>query len=309
VGVPLPPSSGSIPLSLVTNAASTQNQGMEFTLSYNNTIGKVKYNFNGNFSTLNNKVLQLGGTGNPIYGSGSKTEVGRSVGELFGFITEGIFQTTADVAKHATQTNAAPGDVMFKDVNGFGADGKLTGKPDGLITDADRVYLGTTIPKYFYGFNMGAGYGSFDISVFFQGSAGNQVFNGVRHDLMVGQYINHSTEMLNFWTPTNTNTNIPRPVIGDPNGNGRFSDRFVESGSYLKLQNAQIGYNLPAATAAKTHVFKTLRAYISGQNLVTFSAYRGYDPDFISDGLFSRGYDYGSFPNPRTIMVGLQIGL
>lgn len=309
VGVPLPPSSGSIPLSLVTNAASTQNRGMEFTLSYNNSFGKVKYNFNGNFSSLKNKVLQLGGTGNPIYGAGSKTEVSRSVGELFGFITEGIFQTTADVAKHATQTNAAPGDIMFKDVNGFGPDGKLTGLPDGIITDVDRVYLGTTIPKFFYGFNMGASYKAFDISVFFQGSAGNKVFNGVRHDLMVGQYINHSTEMLNFWTPTNTNTNIPRPIIGDPNGNGRFSDRFVEDGSYLKLQNAQIGYNLPEAIANKTHVFKTLRAYVSGQNILTFSKYWGYDPDFISDGLFSRGYDYGSFPNPRTIMVGLQIGL
>jgi TonB-linked SusC/RagA family outer membrane protein len=309
VGVPLPPSSGSIPLSLVTNAASTRNTGMEFTLSYNKSVGDFQYNVNANFSTLKNKVLELGGTGNPIYGAGSKTEVGRSVGELFGFITEGIFQSAAEVASHATQTNAAPGDIKFKDVNGFGTDGKLTGQPDGQITDADRVYLGTTIPKYFYGLNLGASYKNFDISLFFQGSAGNKVFNGVRHDLLVGQYINHSTEELNFWTPTNTNTNIPRPIIGDPNGNSRFSDRFVESGSYLKLQNAQIGYNLPASIANKTRVFKTLRAYVSGQNILTISKYWGYDPDFISDGLFSRGYDYGSFPNPRTVMVGLQLGL
>ncbi len=309
VGVPLPPSSGSIPLSLVTNAASTKNTGMEFTLTYNNTVGAVKYNVNANFSTLKSKVLQLGGTNNPIYGAGSKTEVGRSVGELFGFVTEGIFQDAAEVASHAKQTNAAPGDVKFKDVNGFGTDGKLTGQPDGLITDADRVYLGTTIPKYFYGVNLGASYKAFDFSVFFQGSAGNKVFNGVRHDLLVGQYINHSTEELNYWTPTNTNTNIPRPIIGDPNGNSRFSDRFVEGGSYLKLQNAQIGYNLPESIASKTHVFKTLRAYVSGQNILTISKYSGFDPDFISDGLFSRGYDYGSFPNPRTFMVGLQIGL
>lgn len=298
VSVPLPPSTGSIPLSLVTNAASTRNTGVEFTANYSNDIGKLHYNIAANFSTLKNKVLELGGTGNPIYGSGSKTEIGRSVGELFGYVTEGLFQDAADIAKHATQPNAAPGDVKFKDLNG-----------DGSITDADRTYLGITIPKYYYGANIGLAYGDFDLSLFLQGSAGNKVFNGVHHDLLVGQYVNHSAEELNFWTPTNTNTNIPRPVIGDPNGNSRFSDRFIESGSYLKLQNAQIGYNLPASVAARTHVIKTLRAYIAGQNLVTFSHYWGYDPDFISDGLFSRGYDYGSFPNPRTVMVGLQIGL
>ena len=126
--------------------------------------------------------------------------------------------------------------------------------------------------------------------------------------LMIGQYSNHHTDELNFWTPTNTNTNIPRPVIYDPNGNGRFSDRFVENGSYLKLQSAQIGYTLPANIFGKTKVFNSFRAYISGQNLTTFSKYRGYDPDFISDGLFSRGYDIGSYPNPRSILFGLQIG-
>lgn len=298
VSVPLPASTGSVPLSLVTNAASTENTGMEFTLLYSNKVGKLHYNINANFSTLENKVLKLGGTGNPIYGSGSKTEIGRSVGELYGYQTEGLFQSQDEIAKHALQINAAPGDVKFKDVNG-----------DGKITDNDRVYLGRVIPKYYYGANLGLSYGDFDFSVFFQGSGGNKVFNGVRHDLMVEQYSNHSVDMLNYWTPTNTNTNVPRPVIGDPNGNGRFSDRFVESGSYLKIQNAQIGYNLPVDAAAKTHVIKSLRAYISGQNIYTFTSYSGYDPDFISDGLFSRGYDWGSFPNPRTIMVGLQLGL
>lgn len=308
-GVPLPPSSGSIPLSLVTNAASTRNTGVEFTATYNKSNGAFQYNISANFSTLKNEVLELGGANNPIYGAGSKTELGHPVGELFGFITEGIFQNAADVSGHATQTNAAPGDVKFKDVNGRDDKGKLTGTPDGKITDDDRVYLGNAIPKYYYGFNFSCSYKNFDLSFFLQGSGGNKVFNGVYRDLMVGQYGNHSVDELNFWTPTNTNTNVPRPIIGDPNGNGRFSDRFVENGSYLKLQNAQIGYNLPSAIATKTHVFKSLRVYVSGQNLTTISNYRGYDPDFISDGLFSRGYDYGSFPNPRSILFGVQVGL
>ncbi|HEY8658209.1 MAG TPA: TonB-dependent receptor [Hanamia sp.] len=306
--IPLPLSVGSVPSSIFTNAASTQNTGLEFTVSYNKRDGDFKYNISANLTTLKNKVLKLGGANNPIYGAGSKTEVGRSVGELYGFITEGLFNTAADVAGHATQTGAAPGDVKFKDVNGIGADGKLTGKPDGKITDDDRVYLGNTIPKYSYGFNFDCSYKNFDASLFFQGNAGNKVFNGVYHDLMIEQYSNHSTDALNYWTPTHTNTNIPRPIIYDPNGNGRFSDRFVEDGSYIKLQSAQIGYTLPSTVFGKTKVFSSFRAYISGQNLITFSKYRGYDPDFISDGLFSRGYDYGSFPNPRTILLGLQIG-
>ena len=305
---PLPLSVGSVPSSIFTNAASTENTGFEFTLGYNNQVGGFKYNVSANLTTLKNKVLKLGLTNNPIYGVGSKTEVGRSVGELFGFITEGLFNTAAEVVGHATQTGAKPGDVKFKDVNGIGTDGKLTGIPDGKITDNDRVYLGTTIPKISYGFNLDVAFKNFDASVFFQGNAGNKVFNGVYHDLMTGQYSNSHTDMLNFWTPTNTNTKIPRPVIYDPNGNGRFSDRFVEDGSYLKLQNAQIGYTLPTNIFGKTKVFSSFRAYVSGQNLVIFSKYRGYDPDFISDGLFSRGFDLGSFPNPRSILVGLQIG-
>lgn len=307
--IPIPVSVGSVPATLTTNAASTKNTGMEFSLAYNRSIGDFKYKIEANVATLANKVLKLGGTDNPIYGSGSKTEVGRSVGELYGFVTEGIFKNAADVSAHATQTNAAPGDVKFKDMNGLDANGKPTGKPDGVITDDDRVYLGKTIPSLYYGFNVGASYKNFDISFFFQGSGGNKVFNGVYQALMAGQYGNSSRDELNYWTPTNTATKVPRPIIGDPNQNGRFSDRFVESGSYLKLQNAQIGYNLPAGSFGRLQAIKTLRVYISGQNLLTISGYRGYDPDFISDGLFSRGFDYGSFPNPRTVQFGVQLGL
>jgi TonB-dependent starch-binding outer membrane protein SusC len=308
--VPLPYSVGTFPASLVTNAASVKNTGVELTVSYKKREGAFKYDISANANTLKNRVLKLGGTNNnPINGSGSKTEVGRSVGDLFGFITEGIFSSPADVASHATQTNAAPGDVKFKDVDGRDAQGKLTGAPDGAITDDDRVYLGSVIPNFYFGLNVNASYKNFDLSFFFQGSTGNKVFNGVYQALVGGQYSNHHRDALNYWTPTNLNTNIPRPVIGDPNGNGRFSDRFVENGSYGRLQNAQLGYTVPASVLGKTKAFKSCRLYISGQNIFTIANYRGYDPDFISDGLFSRGFDYGSFPNPRTIMVGLQLGL
>ncbi len=312
VAVPIPLSVGSTggatPNSVVSNAASVRNEGIEFTLGYHHTKGTFQYNINANMNTLKNKVLALGGTNNPIYGVGSKTEVGQPVGQLFGFVTEGIFQDAADVSGHATQTGAAPGDVKFKDINGKDASGKLTGKPDGQITDDDRIYLGNAVPNIYYGFNFDASYKNFDFSFFFQGSAGNKVFNGVYRDLMAGQYTNHHIDELNYWTPANTNTDVPRPVIYDPNQNGRFSTRFVESGSYVKLQNAQIGYTIPATVLNSTKIIKSFRIYASGQNLFTISKYKGYDPDFISDGLFSRGFDWGSFPNPRTIMFGVQAG-
>lgn len=126
---------------------------------------------------------------------------------------------------------------------------------------------------------------------------------------MTGQYGNQHTDELNYWTPSNTDTKVPRPIIGDPNGNNRFSDLFVEDGSYVRLQNAQIGYSLPSTSnIIQKQILSKLRFYVSGENLLTISKYKGYDPDFISDGLFSRGFDYGSFPNPRTILVGIQVG-
>ena len=231
---------------------------MEFTLTYRKSTGSFNYSISANANTLKNNVLALGGANNPIYGTGSKTAVGGSVGELFGFVAEGIFKDSADVAGHAVQTGAAPGDVKFKNMN-----------KDNQITDDDRVYLGSAIPDFYYGFNFNASYKNFDLSFFIQGSAGNKVFNGVYRDLMAGQYTNHHVDELNYWTPTNTNTDVPRPVIYDPNGNDRFSTRFVENGSYLKLQNAQIGYTIPSRILNKTKVIKSFHVYASGQNLFT----------------------------------------
>jgi TonB-linked SusC/RagA family outer membrane protein len=293
---PIPLSVGATNIPYV-NAASLQNTGVEFSVTYKKTIGDVNLTIDANAHTLKNKVLQLGGTNDPIYGNEAKTEVGHEVGEIYGFVTEGIFQNASDVSKHAIQPNAAPGDVKFKDVDG-----------NDTINALDQTYLGSAIPKLYYGLNIGLNYKDFDLSVAFQGNAGNKIVNGLQQALMAGQYTNHSVDELNYWSTTNTNTNIPRPIIGDPNGNDGPSDRWVESGSYVKLQNAQIGFTFPSRALMATKVFHSIHVYVSGQNLFTITKYKGYDPDIISDGLFSRGFDYGSFPNPRTISFGLQVG-
>ncbi len=291
--VPLPLSTGSFPASIVTNAAAVENRGFEFAVSYSNNDHPFKYNISANLGTLKNKVLQIGANNLPIYGAASKTEVGRSIGELYGYQAIGIFKNQADVAASPTQTGAAPGDVKFKDING-----------DGVINDSDRTYQGITIPKYSYGINFSSSYKNFEFSMFWQGSGGNKVFDATYRNLMGGQYSNASTDMLNYWTPTNTNTNVPRPIIGDPNANGRDSNRFIESGNYIKLQSLQIGYNIPLKG---NKYLQRAKVYANGQNLLTITKYRGYDPDFQSDGLFSRGYEMGSFPNPRTYSLGVEV--
>lgn len=300
IGVPLPFSTGAFPASITTNAGSIQNKGLEFTASYRNNSNDFKYDVSANLGTLKNEVLQIGINGNPIYGAASKTEVGRSIGEIYAYVTDGIFQSDAEVASSPTQIGAAAGDVKFKDISG------PDGVPDGQITDLDRTYQGVTIPKYSYGFNFNSSYKNWDMSLFLQGAGGNKVFNGMYRNLMIGQYVNHHTDALNYWTPTNTDTNVPRPVIGDPNGNARDSDRFIEDGDYIKLQNMEIGYNIPLS---ESNIIQKARVYVNGQNLFTVSKYRGYDADFnYNDGLFSRGYDGGSFPNPRTFSLGVLVG-
>ncbi|MBI9058306.1 MAG: hypothetical protein JEZ01_11110 [Labilibaculum sp.] len=206
---------------------------------------------------------------------------------------EGLFQSQADVDSHATQPGAVAGDVKFKDVN-----------KDGLITDEDRTYQGVSIPKISYGLNLSGSYKNWEFSMFWQGSAGNKIYNGTYNSLMIGGLVNHHTDMLNYWTPTNTDTNIPRPDQLETNQNARASDRFIQNGNYIKLQNAQLAYNIPLKA---NNIVEHAKIYVSGQNLLTISKYKGYDPDFMSDGLFSRGFDYGSFPNPRTFILGVEI--
>ncbi|MDI1305263.1 TonB-dependent receptor [Flavobacterium sp. AED] len=294
IGVPLPFSTGAFPASVTTNAGAVRNNGLEFSATYNNNHHDFKYSISANLGTLKNKVLQIGLDGNPIYGAASKTEVGRSIGEIYAYETNGIFQNAADIASSPTQTNAGIGDVKFKDING-----------DGKISDLDRTFQGITIPKYSYGINFSSSYKNWDFSMFWQGSGGNKVFDGMYRNLMAGQYGNHSTDELNYWTPTNTNTNVPRPIIGDPNANTRDSNRFIEKGDYIKLQTMEIGYEIPVPTAS---FIQKAKVFVNGQNLLIISKYRGYDPDFNSnDGLFSRGYDGGSFPNPRTVSLGLEV--
>ncbi|CAN5656372.1 TonB-dependent receptor [soil metagenome] len=303
VGITIPASVGFENLNPVVNAASLQNNGFEFLATYHKNKGAFTYDISANLSTVKNKVLALGGTNAPIYGAGSRTVVGGEVGEQYGFISEGIFQTQAEIDAHATQSGGAllaPGDVKYKDISG------PNGKPDGVVDEAyDRVSLGSSIPKFNYGLSFSAAYKKFDFSIFASGSAKFLVNSRLYRDLHHSAgALNYSIDMLNRWTPSNTNTTIPRLNDNDVN-NFKDSNRpgWLQDGSYLRINTVSIGYSLPENTIkglAKSRLYATV------QNLYSFQKYTGFNPDFTS-GVFNPGFDFGSYPKPRTFILGVQL--
>jgi TonB-linked SusC/RagA family outer membrane protein len=308
VGVPIPASTGSINLAPVVNAGSLRNQGFDFELVYHKLRGDFTFDISGNVSTVKNEVLALGGNNESIYGVGTRTEVGGEIGRHYGYEYAGIFQNQEQVAGHATQPGAAPGDVIFKDQITVDTDGDgIADAADGIINPDDRIYLGSGLPSVNYGLNFTAKYKNFDFTMFASGAAGYQINSRLYRTLMhTTDFINWHEDILDRWTPGNTDTDIPRVVADDPNGNGRDSNRpgWLQDGKYLRLNTLSLGYNLPTANVIKA--LQSARVYVTCQNLYTFQAYKGYNPDFTS-GVFEPGFDNGSYPRPRTYMVGVQV--
>ena len=195
----------------------------------------------------------------------------------------------------------SPGDIRFKDLNN-----------DGKITDSDRTFLGSYLPKFTYSLNYTASYKNFDLGIFFQGVQGNKLFNAERiiSEGML-RLFNSGTAVLNAWTSSNPNTNMPRAISGDPNQNARPSNRWIEDGSYLRLKNLMIGYSIPAQAlhSLARGAISRFRIYISSQNLLTFTKYKGWDPEVGSRRTsLTNGIDYGQYPSARSYQVGVQVG-
>ncbi|THH36312.1 SusC/RagA family TonB-linked outer membrane protein [Neolewinella litorea] len=296
IDLPIPLSNGSLG-GLTTNAGSIENSGIELSGSWHPTVGPVRLSISPNFYTVKNKVLDIG-TLDLISGAGSRTEVGQAIGQHYGWVYEGIFQSEQEVAEAPFQTEGtSAGDIRFADLTG-----------DGVVDEADRQYLGSGLPTYYYGLNFVAEYRNFDFTVFGQGSGGNLINSNLYRGLMpTTGYNNRHEDILNRWTPTNTTTDVPRVVINDPNNNHRDSDRpgWLQDGDYFRINTLSLGYTLPAGLLRKAHM-QSARIYATVQNVHTFAAYKGYNPDFQA-GILNPGFDFGSFPRPRTTMLGIQI--
>jgi len=307
--VPLPFNAGAQTPQIIQNVGTVQNKGIELGINstnIQNQDGGFNWTTNFNFSLNRNQVRTLGTLRNEqgqavertIIGDYTITQTGAPLGAFYGYVMQGIFQSTADIGQAATQpNNPQPGDIRFADLNG-----------DGVIDANDRTIIGNPNPKFFAGLTNTLTYKGFELSIFFQGSYGNDIFNQNRVNIEgMADPFNQTTRVLNRWTPTNTNTDMPRAVRYDPNQNNRFSTRFVESGTYTRLKNLTVAYNLSAKALQRLKISST-RIYITGQNLLTFTSYTGYDPEVSADPFSSVGFgrDYGVYPQARTYTAGIN---
>ena len=288
--------------SVPTNALSAYNRGFDLSVSTRNIVAEgsgLSWNSSLIFSTFKNQISDLG-VGAPFNGTATRTgtaivryDKGQPFGSFYGYVADGLFQTPEDVKSHATQSGAAPGDIRFKDING-----------DGKISDLDRAFIGSPIPKFTYGLNNTISWKGFDLNAFIQGSQGNKVYNLNRVYTEGGLTSNgnSSTRVLARWTGAGTSNEVPRAIAGDPNQNLRVSSYFVEDGSYLRLKVLTLGYSLPKAFLNRFGT-QTVRVYGTAQNLVTLTKYSGFDPE-----LGSSGIDRGIYPQSRVYLAGISLG-
>ena len=301
--IPAVLSSGINAGSLPVNAGSVETKGFELVLGFNDYDGDFTWSANLNLGTSKNEVLSLGArdeiTGSQYKlggGDVTRTVVGESLFHFYGLVSDGIYQNQDEVdavfTANPNQVIVKPGDIRFKDLNG-----------DGTINSEDRTIIGNPFPDITYGLNLDAKYKNFDMSLFITGVAGNEIFNTNTYDLVGGanRLFNVSQSYYNNkWSAANPTGTEPR-VLGAPQNNG-ISDRFVEDGSYTRLKNVSLGYTLPSEMFEK--YFSKLRVYVSGTNLVTISDYSGLDPE-IGGGEY--GIDRGNYPQPKSVLLGIQV--
>lgn len=310
---------GSIPI----NIGEMRNSGWDFSLLFQNRIGGLNLSIAGNVSFNKNEITKLyeensvlnDGGAEYMDGSICRTEVGQPMGYFYGYIVEGIFQSQAEVdAANALgdpgpyqETATVPGDFKYKDIASFDANGKRILQPDGRIDEADKTFIGNPWPKMLYGLNLNAEYKGFDLTLFFQGVNGVDIYHATKcaERGFKGDW-NSTTDIFEAWTPEKP-TGHPRLTANDPNGNLRkHSSYFVEDGSYLKLRNLQIGYSLPNSLISKVSISK-LRVYFNAQNLFTLTKYTGMDPE-LGGGVRTRGIEgMDLYPKTRLMLFGVDV--
>jgi TonB-dependent starch-binding outer membrane protein SusC len=291
----------------VSNVATMENSGIELELGYRRKIGEVNLSANGNISYMKNNVTYVAADTNFIAGDASfqtmgaitRTQVGQPYNSFFGYKSSGVFQNQAEIDAYKDkngnliQPNAKPGDFRWLDLNG---DGKITS--DNL----DKTFLGSSFPKYTFGFTLNADYKGFDFMLFLQGTAGSKIFQGLRR-LDIGN-ANYQTSILGRWTGDGTTNELPRLSASDPNGNySKMSDYYLESGDYTRVKLIQLGYSLPNNLIRKIGAAR-VRFYVTGENLFTWTSYTGYDPEIGGQVL---GLDRGVYPQARSVIGGVQI--
>lgn len=293
------------------NAGKMRNRGLEISLQYKNYDHPVGYSVGANFTTIQNRVLDLGANNANIDGASfmntvhlTRTTVGRPIAQFYGLKTDGLFQNWDEVHAQTAQKNVAPGDVRYKLVN-----------KDNLFSSENYTYLGSPLPKFSYSFNAAVSYKGFDLSVALQGVYGNKIYNGPSTYTRSTQNLsyNYARDMIKRWRGEGTQTDARYPRLGglDANNSILQSDRYLEDGSYLRIKMVQLGYTLPVTLTTKIGI-KSVRIYINAQNLYTFTKYTGLDPEIGMKGgedPLDIGVDRGYYPMPRLYSIGMNVTL
>jgi TonB-dependent starch-binding outer membrane protein SusC len=323
--VPVPLSTGiggpyDNPGNILKNIASASNKGFEIDLGLQGNAGGLRYSLSVNAAYNKNKVVSLG-EGAPFQRGGvsggnlaTKTDTGQPIGSFFGFVVDHVALDQSDIdaynaiARQATndpakvyQTGLLPGDIIFRDING-----------DGLLTPLDRTFLGSPIPTWNYGTNINLAYKNFDFMIGLYGISDVKLWNDLKYWTEgTTRPFNSSSDLVDRWRTEGDVSEYPKAgQNATGSANLRPSDRFVEDGSYMRLRNVTLGYTIPVSNAPGFNkVFSSLRLYVTANNLLTLTKYKGYDPEIVGqDFLFDRGIDRGQYPQPKIFMLGVQAG-
>lgn len=296
--------------SFQTNIGKLRNRGVEIDLNTRNMQGAFKWNTSFNIAYNRSEVMDLGGRKslNPLDGIGGwpnvyRVEVGKPLGNFYGFIIDGVFKNADELNKSAKWAGSGVGDYKIRDVNG-----------DGVINENDRTMMGNGFPDYVYGITNNFSYKNFDLSILFQGTLGNGIINGAaRHSqLWIGRFNAVKDMANNYYRPEEPDRDVKYARVGPRGGfstAGQLSSYAVYSGSFLRLRNLTLGYNLPDAVS-KRMTLSSARLYVTAQNLLTFTKYPGFNPEPSQYGtsVYQPGSDQGSYPLAKSVMVGINIG-
>lgn len=280
------------------NTGDMKNNGWEVTVAYNSPqYGDFSWNGSLNISQYKNELVTLNSR-QKFIGGDQRLIPGEPMGVYYGYVCDGIFQNDVEVANHATQTGAAPGRLIYRDLNG-----------DGVIDDNDRCIIGDPNPDMSLGLNLAFKYKAFTLDMFFAGDFGFDIQNHMKRQLLSMNYGNLATnrgvDILNAWTPTNTDTDIPALSLTDDNNEARFSTYYVENGSYMKMKYLKLSYSLPKNLIKKIGA-TNLDVYGQVENVFTITKYKGLDPEILP-GEYGARIDNGAYPRPRTFTIGLNL--
>lgn len=275
------------------NQGSMTNNGIELATSWNQKVNDdLSFSVSGNITTLNNKVNSLVYEGYQILLNASRTTVGYPIGYFYGYVHDGIYQSNEDVRLHPSAINEVfPGDIKYKDIN-----------EDGIIDEQDRTMIGDPTPDFTYGFSLSLNYKGFDFGAEFMGVYGNEIFRNWNRNAFA--QFNFQEERLERWNGIGTSN--WEPILNSSRANNRLiSSYYIEDGSFFRVRNIQIGYNLNKRTLDKIKL-KSLRVFLNAQNPFTFTNNTGYTPE-IGGSAIEFGVDGGTYPVPSIYTLGINL--